>query len=163
MEERTTGGIDQTMARKVFIGLALSSLLFWCTAHAGEVDFLNRFAGSFSGSGQVKRNAQEDANQVQCTLTGLLSTNGISISGQCGAFIFTKRIRVDIRFHPSSGRYIGTYVGSSIGPARLSGKRQDDVVVLKITWPQPVNGDTEATMRIHNPATGSLPSPSPIG
>jgi hypothetical protein len=142
--------------RTALFALALGGIMATGGAHAQEADFFNRFAGSFSGSGQVQRNAEEGFNQVQCTLTGQPLPNGISMSGECGAFIFSKAISADIRFDPSSGRYSGVYVGSSIGPARLSGARKGDAVVLTITWPQPVNGDTKATMTIRNSGNGQL-------
>ena len=137
-------------------GLALGGFVALSGAQAAESDFFNRFAGSFSGSGQVQRNADEGPNTVQCTLTGQPRSDGISMSGQCGAFIFSKQIRADIKFDRASGRYTGTYVGSSVGTARLSGHRRGDAVVLTITWPQPVNGDTKATMTIRNPGNGQL-------
>ena len=144
------------LARTALSGLALGSMLAAGAAMAEEADFFNRFAGSFAGSGQVQRNAEEGYNEVQCTLTGQPSSSGISMSGQCGAFIFSKQISADIRYDPASDRYSGTYVGSSIGPASLSGRRQGDAVVLTITWPQPVNGDTKATMTIRNSGNGQL-------
>ena len=125
-------------------------------AFSAEEEFLNRFEGSFSGTGVVQRNAQEDPSQVTCTLNGQPSANAVSMSGKCGAFIFSKRISADLQYDESSGRYSGTYVGSSIGPAGLSGKRSGDSVVLTITWPQPVNGDTKATMTIRNSGNGQL-------
>ena len=125
-------------------------------AVAAEADFLMRFAGSFSGGGTVQRNAEEGPAEVSCTLTGQPSTTGISMSGKCGAFIFSKQIRADLTFDEASGRYSGTYVGSSIGAAKLSGKRKGNSVVLTITWPAPVNGDTKATMTIHNSGNGQL-------
>jgi hypothetical protein len=125
-------------------------------AQAGEADFLGRFSGSFSGGGLVQRNAGETPNQVSCSLTGRSSENAVLMDGQCGAFIFSKQIRAEIRYDPQSGRYSGVYVGSSIGPASLSGKRSGDAVVLTITWPQPVNGDTKATMTIRNSGNGQL-------
>jgi hypothetical protein len=137
-------------------GLALGGFVTFSAAHAAEADFFNRFSGSFSGSGLVQRNAEEIPNQVQCTLTGEPSADGVSMSGRCGAFIFSKQIRADLRFDPATGRYSGVYVGSSIGPASLSGRRSGDAVVLTITWPQPVNGDTEATMKIQNAGNGRL-------
>jgi hypothetical protein len=136
--------------------LALTAICFGSAAQAAEADFLSRFSGSFSGGGLVQRNADEGPNEVNCTLTGQPSQNGVSMSGKCGAFIFSKNIRADIQFDPATGRYSGVYVGSSIGPASLSGKRKGDAVVLTITWPQPVNGDTKATMTIHNPGNGQL-------
>jgi hypothetical protein len=121
-----------------------------------ESDFFSRFAGTFSGSGEVKRSAGDNASQVRCTLTGQPSASGVTMSGECGAFIFSKDIRADIRYDAASGLYAGTYVGSSIGPAKLRGQRRGDAVVLTITWPKPVNGDTKATMTIRNSGDGTL-------
>jgi len=142
--------------RVAVFALAVGALTLPGVAQAAEDEFLNRFEGSFSGTGLVQRNAQEDPSQVTCTLNGQPSANSVSMSGECGAFIFSKRISADLTFDPASGRYSGTYVGSSIGPAGLSGKRRGDAVVLTITWPQPVNGDTKATMTIHNSGNGQL-------
>jgi hypothetical protein len=144
------------LRRTALFALAFAGLVTIDAAQAQETDFFNRFAGSFSGSGLVQRNANEDPNQVQCTLTGQSLANGVSMNGQCGAFIFSKQIGAEIRYDAASGRYSGVYVGSSIGPASLSGRRRGDAVVLTITWPQPVNGDTKATMTIHNPGNGRL-------
>ena len=136
--------------------LAATLSLVCGSALAAEDEFLSRFQGSFSGTGLVQRNATENPSQVTCTLSGQPSANAISMNGQCGAFIFSKQISADLSFDPASGRYSGVYVGSSIGPAKLSGKRQGDAVVLTITWPQPVNGDTKATMTIQNSGNGQL-------
>ncbi len=146
----------QFSPRATVFAIAVGALTLSATARAAEEEFLSRFQGSFSGTGLVQRNAQEDPSQVTCTLNGQPSANAVSMSGKCGAFIFSKRISADLRFDPSSGRYSGTYVGSSIGPAGLSGKRSGDAVVLTITWPQPVNGDTTATMTIRNSGNGQL-------
>ena len=144
------------VTRSAIFAAAFGALSFSGSALAAESDFLNRFEGSFSGSGLVQRNATENPNQVSCTLTGQASANAVSMNGECGAFIFSKRISADLSFDPASGRYSGVYVGSSIGPASLSGKRSGDSVVLTITWPQPVNGDTRATMTIRNSGNGQL-------
>jgi hypothetical protein len=136
--------------------LALATASLAGASQAAEWDFLSRFEGSFSGSGLVQRNATEQPNQVTCTLTGQSSESSVSMSGQCGAFIFSRNISADIRFDAATGRYTGVYEGSAIGPARLSGKRKGDAIVLTITWPQPVNGDTKATMTIRNSGNGKL-------
>jgi hypothetical protein len=136
--------------------LALATASLAGASQAAEWDFLSRFEGSFSGGGLVQRNATEQPNQVSCTLTGQPSESGVSMSGQCGAFIFSRNISADIRFDAATGRYTGVYEGSAIGPARLSGKRKGDAIVLTITWPQPVNGDTKATMTIRNSGNGKL-------
>ena len=138
------------------LAVTLGSILLAGSASAAEEEFLSRFQGSFSGTGLVQRNAAENPSQVTCTLNGQPSANAVSMSGKCGAFIFSKWISADLSFDPASGRYSGTYVGSSIGPASLTGTRNGDSVVLTITWPQPVNGDTKATMTIRNSGNGQL-------
>lgn len=144
-------------ARSATAAMALAALLLPAPVQAAETDFLNRFEGNWKGSGLVARNEADNTNKVSCTMTGNPSASGVSMSGTCrAAVIFTRQISADIRFDPGSGRYTGTYVGSSIGPASLSGKRQGDAVVMTITWPKPVRGDTKATMTIRNPGNGQL-------
>ena len=123
---------------------------------APEAEFLSRFAGSFFGSGQIQRSATQSPNNVRCTLTGQASDSGIAISGKCRSFIFSRRIGADIRYDRQTGRYSGVYVGAAMGPAQLAGRRRGDAVVLTVTWPEPVNGDTKATMTIVNPGDRSL-------
>ena len=143
-------------SRAAAVAFVIASVSMPIPSQAAEWDFLSRFEGSFSGGGTVQRSAQENPNQVTCTMTGQPSENSISMNGECGAFIFSKQIGADLRFDAKSGRYTGTYTGSSIGPAKLSGKRRGDSIVLTITWPQPVNGDTKATMTIRNSGNGRL-------
>jgi hypothetical protein len=140
----------------VAVAAALAAASYSLPAAGEEADFLSRFSGSFSGGGTVQRNVEEGPNEVTCKLTGQASDTALSMSGKCGAFIFSKQIRADLQFDPASGRYNGTYQGSSVGTARLSGKRDGNSVVLTITWPQPVNGDTKATMTIRNSGNGQL-------
>jgi hypothetical protein len=143
-------------SRAAAVALVIAAASVPVPSQAAEWDFLSRFEGSFSGGGTVQRSAKENPNQVTCTMTGQPSETSISLSGECGAFIFSKQISAKLRFDPASGRYTGTYTGSSIGPAGLSGKRRGDSIVLTITWPQPVNGDTKATMTISNNGNGRL-------
>ena len=137
--------------------LALGALLLSAPAQAQETEFLQRFDGKFSGGGKVSRNETENPTNVKCTMNGNAGENRVSMSGTCrAAVIFSRKISADLRFDPSSGRYTGTYVGSSIGPAALSGKRSGDAVNLTIRWPKPVRGDTTAYMTIRNPGNGQL-------
>jgi hypothetical protein len=146
----------RTVSRVAAIATLLSAAFFAVSSQAAEWDYLSRYAGSFSGGGLVQRNAAEKPNQVSCTLTGQATKSSIKMSGKCGAFIFSRAISADIRYDPASQRYSGVYVGSAIGPARLSGRRVGDSVILTITWPKPVNGDTKATMTIRNDGNGKL-------
>jgi hypothetical protein len=127
------------------------------TAAADETEFLQRFAGSWAGGGNVQRKAEEGPKRVTCKVKGTPAENALSISGTCrAALVFTREIGVAVRVDPGSGRYTGTYTGSSIGPARVSGRRSGDVVTLIVTWPKPVNGDTSASMTIRNDGTGRM-------
>lgn len=143
-------------SRAAVAALAVTVVSFAVPSQAAEWEYLSRFAGSFAGGGTVQRSASESPNQVTCEFVGQPSETGVSMAGKCGAFIFSKQIRADLRYDEASGRYSGSYTGSSIGPARLSGKRKGDAIVLTITWPAPVNGDTKATMTIRNSGNGRL-------
>ena len=124
---------------------------------AQESDFLARFEGNWQGSGLVQRKAEENPTEVRCDMRGSNSANQVSIGGTCRAYlIFSRQIGADIQFDPGSGRYTGTFTGSVVGPARLSGRRSGDAVVMTITWPTTVNGDTTANMQIENAGNGSL-------
>lgn len=119
--------------------------------------FLSRFSGAWSGSGTVLRHADSDPWTIRCDLTGKVSVAHIVIGGTCrAALIIRRQIGVDLTLDPASGRYSGIYTGSKIGPARLSGRQVGDGVVLTITWPKPVNGDTVASMKVSNDGRGSL-------
>jgi hypothetical protein len=147
------GGITP---RAAVIAVALTAFCFSATGNAAEREFLKRFDGSFSGGGTVHLSAAKGVNQVSCTLVGQPSESGISISGKCGIGGFSKTVSANLRFDSSTGRYSGTYVGASVGAASLYGRRKGDSVVLSITWPRPVNGDTKATMTIRNSGNGHL-------
>ena len=142
--------------RAAGIAFALATLCFSAASFATEREFLARFEGSFSGGGTVQRNASERPNQVTCTVTGQPSATSVSMSGKCGAAIFSRAIKAEIHYDEATGRYTGVYVGSAIGPARLFGKRSGNSVVLTLIWPKPVNGDTKATMTIRNSGDGSF-------
>jgi hypothetical protein len=118
---------------------------------AQESEYLNRFQGSWKGSGVVQRNPTESPRNVRCTLTGAPAKNRLSLNGTCRALIFSRKIGADIRFDPRTGTYSGTYTGSTIGPARVSGRRRGDTVNLSLNWP----GRT-ASMRIRNAGDGRL-------
>ena len=143
--------------RPAAAALTLFTLSASAPTQAQEADFLNRFEGTFSGSGSVSRNESENATNVRCTMNGDAAENRLSMSGTCrAAVIFSRQISADLQFDPSSGRYTGTYVGSSIGPAALSGTRSGDAVNLTITWPAKVRGDRTAAMTIRNSGNGQV-------
>jgi hypothetical protein len=145
--------------RKMLATVAALALVgSWGTGpQAAESSFLDRFKGSWTGSGRVQRNAASDPWQVDCRLTGNRAADRISIQGNCRAALIMRRsIGADISYDPRSGDYRGVYTGARVGPARLSGTRKGDMVRLTIDWPKPVNGDTQAEMTIHNQGSGVL-------
>ncbi len=123
-------------------------------ASAAENSFLNRFKGNWSGAGTVTKDAL--SVHVSCNAVGKPGENHIVVQGNCGVAVFSQPIGADLTFDPASGRYSGTYIGSKVGPAHLSGKRDGNVVQLTITYPKPVNGDTKAKLMIENAGSGSL-------
>lgn len=129
-----------------------------CTsARAAESDFLERFRGDWSGSGKVQRDGGSQPRHVTCSVIGRLTENRISAQGSCRAYlIFVRPVAIDVTYDPRSGIYRGTYTGARIGPARLSGTRSGDALNLRIEWPRPVNGDTQAAMVIQNDGRGIL-------
>ncbi|MBN9026837.1 MULTISPECIES: hypothetical protein [Kaistia] len=134
----------------LFAGPALS-------ATGDEQSFQNRFAGSWTGGGPVRRNAESPIIDADCAVTGDHAPNRMSISGSCrGAVVFTRDISADVTFNPATGRYTGTYVGARAGPATIVGKRNGNRVNFTMTWPKPVNGSTRARMSILNDGQGML-------
>ena len=139
---------------RVISFLSFVTLAAAATGAAAEEEFLKRFDGQFAGQGGVRTAADADPWKVKCKVNGASSESSVSLDGSCtAAAIVTRKIGADLKVD-SSGVYRGTYVGSKIGPAALSGRRQGDSVVLNVTWPKPVNGDTKATMIITSTANG---------
>jgi hypothetical protein len=126
-------------------------------AHAqDEAAFMQRFVGSFSGSGSVRRNAESGAHDVSCRMTGAASGDRLSLQGSCRAMlIFSRDVGAEVQV-AADGSYAGTYIGSVVGPAAISGRRDGDRIMLDVTWPREVNGDTHATMTITNAGDGSF-------
>jgi hypothetical protein len=142
-------------------GAVLAALVAWGAvsgrASAADDDYLDRFVGAWSGGGTAQRTFDSDPRDVECTATGTRSGDTITVSGTCRALlVFSRKVEVTIAYDAASDRYGGTYVGSRIGPARLSGEREGDALDLTLTWPRVVNGDRTAQMMIKNAGDGRL-------
>jgi hypothetical protein len=123
-------------------------------AQSSEADYAKRFDGSFTGGGKVRTSADSDPWNVKCRIAGKSTATTVVLDGSCtAAVVATRKIGANLTISPN-GTYSGTYTGSKIGPARISGKRNGDTVVLQVTWPKEVNGDTKATMTITNRGNG---------
>lgn len=122
-----------------------------------ESGFLDRFTASWSGSGEVRRRADGSPWSVNCAIVQNRDGNRIALDGSCrAALLFTREIGAHLVFDPETGLYTGTYIGAKVGPAGLSGRRKGDTLVLTITWPKPVNGDTTADLTIRNDGRGRM-------
>ena len=115
---------------------------------ASKQAFIDLFDGAWTGAGTVIDGAV--SWQVNCSAIGLSTINRLTIEGVCTVSILSVRIAADIWYHPASERFSGTYIGARVGPARVSGKSRGNAIILGVTWPEPVNGDTKARMMIVN-------------
>ena len=133
--------------------LLLALALGTAPAKASEADYQKRFSASWSGGGQVLRDADRDPKpaKVNCRMDGSSGDDAIVVSGTCRAYLlFARPFEARVRFNPASGRYTGIYSGARSGPAQLSGMRRGDTLDLTITWAKPVNGDRTARLSIRN-------------
>ena len=145
------------MKTRILLPLGLAAALVSASAGASagdEQSFINLFGGSWAGSATVIKDSVRW--QVSCRVDGRPAANHIVIDGNCNLSIISVRIAADITYDPKSGRYSGTYIGSDVAPARVSGRRSGNVLNLAITWPKQINGDAKARMSIENAGGGKL-------
>jgi hypothetical protein len=131
------------------LGFAVALMSVTSIASAADKQaFINLFDGAWAGTGTVIDGAVPW--QVNCSAIGLSTTNRLTVEGICTVSILSVRIAADIRYDPASERFSGTYIGARVGPAYVSGKSKGNAIILDVTWPEPVNGDTRARMTIVN-------------
>lgn len=138
--------------------LTIAALAF-PTAAAADPGFLERFDGSFRGTGSVQREQDTSPRRVTCRVEGSqVSENRLRIAGTCRAVVIVRReIGADIRFDPASGRFAGSYTGSTKGVSRLTnGRLRGDTLTFTLTYPVTVHGDRTATMTIRNAGSGTF-------
>jgi hypothetical protein len=133
--------------------VSYSALLALCliagSAGAATTAF-DRYAGVFSASGTVVEGPAATSHQVRCRFTtSQQGTAGFSLQGTCWAYLVLSRsISAKLVGDPTSGKVTGTYTGSRVGTAHLTGRQVGADFDLVIEWPKPLYGDTTATMRI---------------
>jgi hypothetical protein len=142
------------MKIRLLLGFAAALVSANASASGNEQAFIGYFGGKWAGSATVIKNSIPW--HVGCRVDGRPATNRLVIEGNCNLSIISVRIAADITYDPKSGRYTGTYIGSDVGPARVSGRRHGSVVNLAITWPRVINGDNSARMTIENAGGGNL-------
>lgn len=110
----------------------------------------DRYTGSFDAEGVVADGPDATPREVSCDLkVQQRRPNRLALDGTCWAYlIFSRSVGADLSLDPQSGRMTGTYTGSKVGPARLTGQLEGPTIDVLIAWPQPVNGHMTADMRI---------------
>jgi hypothetical protein len=108
------------------------------------------YAGSFSGSGTIVEGPDANSHQVRCRFTILQQgATGLSLQGTCWAYLIVARsVSARLSWDPRSGQVTGTYTGSRVGTAQLTGRQVGTDFDLTIAWPRPLYGDTTAQMRV---------------
>jgi hypothetical protein len=127
--------------------LVASAFCFGSAAHAADADFLKSLEGNWAGKGSVKVDADSSPINVNCKFASDTTANSMALDGSCtGLVVVSRDIGANIKTDGTS--YKGTYIGSSTGPAGLSGKRSGNALNLGIRWASDVNGDRKAQLRL---------------
>lgn len=116
-------------------------------AFADDAAFLASFAGSWSGKGKFRISAGASPMPVSCSFDAQTSATSLSLDGKCrGMMVVSRKIGVTLKTNGDG--VSGSYIGSTTGPAGLSGRRQGSAFDLLIRWAKAVNGDREAQMTV---------------
>ena len=129
------------------IFVVASTLSFGAIAHAADAEFLKSLDGNWGGKGSVKVEANSAPINVSCKFSSDTTESSMALDGSCtGMVVVSRAIGATIKTDGKS--YKGTYIGSSTGPAGLSGKRSGNALNLGIRWAKDVNGDRSAKLRL---------------
>ncbi len=137
--------------------LALCALIV-CTAGgatANEAPFLKSLAGSWTGSGMMKRTTASSPINLNCSFQSKANGEALSMDGKCtGMLVFSRAVSAQLT--AKSGSYAGRYIGPSGRVSSLKGARRGDAFELAVTWSRIVNGDRVATMTIRRSGANAL-------
>lgn len=114
---------------------------------ADDAAFLASFAGSWSGKGKFRLTTGSSPVTVSCAMDANASPNSLSLDGKCSAMVVMSR-KIGVTLKTNGEGVSGSYVGSTTGPAGLSGRREGSAFDLSVRWAKAVNGDREAQMRV---------------
>lgn len=124
-------------------------------AVAGEEDFLQTLSGNWQGTGQVRLKPEAQPMNVSCTLDTKASGAELNMDGACRAKVLLSR-RIGADLQAEGARYTGSYVGSTRGPARLSGRRSGSTLNLQVTWPKQEAAARVASMQVASLGAGRM-------
>ncbi|RFC62777.1 hypothetical protein DYI37_12455 [Fulvimarina endophytica] len=146
-------------ARALAIALSAGfALPLSAMAQDGSRDYFERYAGPWTGGGQVRVQQLPAPVDVSCDLDGVVeSDTEFSLAGNCSAFlVMSNDIGAQITLDEATGDYTGVYTGSKSGPAKLAGSREGDALDLTVTWNKKIYDDDTAKMRIANTGDGTF-------
>ena len=127
--------------------LVASALCFGSMAHAADAEFLNRSTAIGPAKAPSRSMPIPPPISVNCKFASDTTDSSMSLDGNCtGLVVMSRAIGANIKTDGKS--YKGTYIGSSTGPAGLSGKRSGNALNLGIRWAKDVNGDRSAKLRL---------------
>lgn len=132
---------------KVFGMLVAASCVSVPPAFADDATFLASFAGSWSGKGEFRVSAGSSPVPVSCSFDAETSPTSLSLDGKCRAMVVMSR-KIGVMLKTDGDGVSGSYIGSTTGPAGLSGRREGSAFDLSIRWAKTVNGDREAQMKV---------------
>jgi hypothetical protein len=130
--------------KRIFLAVALSGSPLLSTAQAAPNTFFDNLSGSWSGSGKAYTSKYGDVS-ANCRVAITGAETRLAMSGSCGILVFRRALGLSLR-NAGGNRYVGTYTGSTTGPARLEGTLRGDRLVMTIKWGALVNGDWTAQM-----------------
>jgi hypothetical protein len=143
-----------SLVRSMFLAAALSNGPFISAAEATPNTFFNNLSGSWSGSGKAYTSKYGEVSATcRVAITG--AETRVAMSGSCGILVFRRALWLSIR-NAGGNRYVGTYTGSTTGPARLEGTLRGDRLVMTIRWGALVNGDRTAQMVLERTGPNSF-------
>jgi hypothetical protein len=114
---------------------------------ADDAEFLASFAGSWSGKGKFRISAGSSPMSVACSFDAETSATSLSLDGKCRGMVVMSR-KIGVTLETNGEGVSGSYIGSTTGPAGLSGRREGSAFDLSIRWAKAVNGDREAQMKV---------------
>lgn len=129
----------------------LPAVLAFCAsvspAFADDAAFLASFAGSWSGKGKFRITTASSPVTVSCAMNANASATSLSLDGRCRGMVVVSR-KIGVMLTTDGQGVSGSYIGSTTGPAGLSGARHGNAFDLSIRWPKIVNGDRSAKMKV---------------
>ena len=140
--------------KRIFLAAALSGSSFISTAQAAPNSFFDNLSGSWSGSGKAYTSKYGEVS-ANCRVAITGAETRVAMLGSCGILAFRRALGLSIR-NAGGNKYVGTYTGSTTGPAKLEGTLKDNRLVMIIRWGALVNGDRTAQMVLERTGPNSF-------